>query len=799
MKVTLTERPLRKYIGTYTPKADALEKASGKTIFFDDLALKSQNPAMLYCKVLKSPFANARIVGMDTSKAEKYPGVYGVLRYDDPDVVNLKPFTRLWTNNQLSPYETARYFKVLDRRILDSRARWVGEEMGVAVAAETEEIAEEALKLVEIQWEQLGPAFLEVEECKKPEASNLHPEFGLNNNRVPLCERELPEGVFIKGDIDKGFEEAEEIIELSGTTGGCTIQGRLDRYGAIASWDGDKLNVWASAFFKDQLRLVLHAMLNTPISKIRVRNGNMGGNFGKANNGDHEYYIIIAILSKRIGKPIKYRDDLREELAGPRSKVTWSLKMGAKKNGEITALDFRGEGNAGAYCAAIEADCGFFIEISSGSLWGHVPNVRGLYNNYYTNRLPGGIMRGIGNIQVNFTLTQAVDMMAEKLGMDPVEFAIMNFGDMYTPKPHQSLSAVLKEGAARIGWENRHKTGEGPLSGSNKKRGMGMSFWNQWHAEWQQGERGRLEISIKLNPDLSVILDAPTVETGNGANTVSVLACAEALDFLNVKPKDITWIAIGDSESGLRDCHPTDSSVSLLHAELIARGGLKIKEELCKRGAEKLNVNPDQMDIKDARVFIKENPEQYVTARSLIMDDDAVPIFVHLVDKPNLEITGLPFGAWFAEVEVDTETGVVEVLKLVILNDGGTILNASGAEGHQLGAQCIGIGEALIEELAYDKATGIALNLNYIDYKMPTIADFPDVEPVPMEVWKGAGEYGAAGLAEGTASGTPAAIANAIYNAVGIRIQSLPFSPKKVLEALAEKEKSMTDLQKEGE
>jgi xanthine dehydrogenase molybdenum-binding subunit len=788
MTKTVTERPGRKYIGSYSPKYDGYEKATGRTLYFDDVAIKSRAESMAVCRIFESPYANARITWMDTGRAESYPGVYAVIRYDDPEILKLKPFTHCWTNNQLSPYHIVNWCpKVFDRRILGNEARWVGEEMGVAVAAESEDVAEKALALIDMEWEFLGDVVLEIDDAMKPGARVLHPEINPHSNEMPRGGK-LPddgEAPFEKGDVDGALVGADVIVEAEKTMGGGVVPGRLDRYGGIASWDGDKLDVWAGHFFKDQLRLILYAMLDIPLSKIRVRTTNVGGSFGKSNMGEQGFYIIIAFLSKRIGMPVKYRNDLRSEFAEVRNKVTWNLRMGATKDGAITAMDFTGTGNGGSYAAVIEAVVGYFVQVGSETTFGHIPNVRMKYRNFYTNRMPGGIMRGIGNIQLNFVIIQAVDMLAEKLGMDPLDIVEKNFGDEHSDLPNVSLSAVLREGASMVSWEDRHGPGEGPLYDRTKKKGVGMSFWNQWHAEWQQEERGRLEVQIRLNPDLSVILDAPTCETGNGANSSSVLACAEALDFLGVTPDRIEWVSIGDTETGYRDCHPTDSSVGLLHAELIAEAGGMIRKELLDRASKHLAMPADEIEIVNAVARPINDRGKSVDVESLIMDSDAVPVSAHAIRIPNLTVTGLPFGAWFVEVSVDIETGRIDVDRIVILNDGGTILHASGVESQQIGGQTIALGETLFEEIAYDKKTGVALNTNFIDYKMPTILDVPDIDPVPMEVWRGAGEYGAAGIAEGTACGTPSAIANAVYNAVGIRLDELPFKPEKVLEKLA--------------
>ena len=343
----------------------------------------------------------------------------------------------------------------------------------------------------------------------------------------------------------------------------------------------------------------------------------------------------------------------------------------------------------------------------------------------------------------------------------------------------------MREGAQRIGWEKRHKPGEGPAYDGILKRGLGFSFHPGWHAEWQELRRGHIQAGIKLNPDCTVTLEAPTVETGPGSNTCNVLSCAEALGFLGIKPEDINWVSTIDTDTCFKDTVQTDSAVSYLQAEVIALAAAEIKEKVLEVAAPHFKVTDEELDIKDGRIYLKANPESTMTVKELLMQKgDLVPIIATVSRVPASEMTGVPYFATFAEVEVNTATGQVKVPKLVMLNDCGTVMYASGAEAQQIGGQCMGIGESLTEEIIYDEKTGIPLNFNWIDYKIPTIVDMPDVEPVPLEVWRGAGEYGACGIGEAVVSCTPRAIANAIYNAIGVRLDEIPIKPEKVLKAL---------------
>jgi len=365
---------------------------------------------------------------------------------------------------------------------------------------------------------------------------------------------------------------------------------------------------------------------------------------------------------------------------------------------------------------------------------------------------------------------------------------IKNFGQEWIPNPNESLKAVLHEGAKRIGWEDRHPPGRGPFFDGCKKRGIGFSFHQVWHSEWEEEGRGDVQVGIKLNPDLSVILDAPTVETGGGSNNVALMACAESLNILGITLDDIRYVERIDTESGLKDTVQTDSAVALLLSEAVDDAAKKVIEQVLELGAKKFQVSTEDLVIEDGRIFPTVDPEQGVTIKDLLWVHSGyvpvVPIVVTVSRKPDLELTGVPYQATFAEVEVDIETGVVKVLRMVIVNDAGTVLYPTGAEAQQIGGQVMALGETLTEELVYDPRTGTALNFNLTDYTIFTMLDMPPVEPVLMEVWRGAGKYGASGIGEGTLVNTPGAVLNAIYNAVGVRVDHIPVSPADILREL---------------
>jgi xanthine dehydrogenase molybdenum-binding subunit len=784
MSEEFKRRVAHKYVGAYRPRIDGWEKASGRAEYADDIAVECRFPNMLYAKILRSPYPHARIKHLDINKAEKLPGVKAILTYKDPEIISIKPTNAGWTDGvDTVTYDRMmwRYFR--DRRVLSDHVCWVGDEAGVAVAAETEQIAEEALRLIDVQWEVL-PFVLDPIEAMKPGAPVIHPEINPDGNVFPPDPIGGPDVFLEKGDAEKGFTEADVVADVTAIYHNAS-QGVLDKWCCLTSWKDDKLTVWSNSYEADQTRMHISEMLGIPLNKVRVVSSYVGGQYGKGDTGEQPFFLLAAILARRTGRPVKFKLTRRESFLNTRQPAIYYCKMGAKKDGTITSTHFKSIGNAGAYSDHTLFAIKFApLEVAEVA-FAPIPNVKLEAYCVYTNKIPGCMMRGVGSAQMNFALGLAVDVLAEKLGMDPIDLALKNFGYEGEILPDKSLEAVLREGAKRISWEKRHKPGEGPMYDGLMKRGIGFSFHPGWHAEWQELRRGHIQVGIKLNPDCTVTLEAPTVETGPGSNTCNVLSCAEALSFLGTKPEDIDWVSTVDTDSCFKDTVQTDSSVSYLQAEVIKVAAAEIKAKILEIAAPQFQVMPEKLDIEDGRIYVKAEPGKTMTVKDLLLQKgDLVPIVATVSRIPSDEMTGVPFLATFAEVEVNTSTGQVKVLKLVMLNDCGTVMYASGAEAQQVGGQCIGVGESLTEEIIYDEKTGIPLNFNWIDYKIPTILDMPDVEPVLLEVWRGAGEYGACGIGEAVVTCTPRAVVNAIYNAIGVRIDDIPIKPEKVLKAL---------------
>jgi xanthine dehydrogenase molybdenum-binding subunit len=773
-------RVARRFVGGYRPRIDALEKARGRAPYADDEISGCQYPGLLHARVLRCPYPRARIKRLDTAKAAALPGVRAILTCYDPEVARLKPTNAGWTDAvDTVSYDRMMWHKFRDRRVLGDYGTWAGDEVGVALAADSEAIAEQALRLVEVEWEPL-PFVLDPIAAMKPGAPILHPQIA-EHNVLPPDPVGGPDVFLSKGDVERGFAAADVVLEMD-TSHHNPTQGSLDPWCCVAQWEGDRLTVFSNSYAADQTRMHVSQMLELPLHKVRVISKYVGGQFGRCDTGDQPFFLFTALLAKKAGRPVKFKHTRRDSFHDTRQGALYHCKVGATSDGKITALHLKSIGDIGAH-----ADHSVFAlkfaptEIAEAAL-APIPNLKMESYAVYTDRIPACMMRGVGNSQFNFIFGRMVDGLAERLDMDPIELAVINFGHQWGTCPDQSLTAVLKTGAERIGWaEKRHKPGMGPFFEGVKRRGVGFSLHPGWHAEWQETRRGQVQARITLHPDGTVTLDAPTVETGTGSNTCNVLACAEALGFLGVRPEDITWVSTVDTANGMRDCVQTDSAVSFLQSEVLAVAAVQLKQKLLDMAAPVLGVPADQLTVAGGRITA---PGHSIGVQELLWQGDLVPISVMVSRRPSAQKTGVPYIASFAEVEVDTSTGRTQVLKLVIVNDCGTVMYASGAEAQQLGGQVMALGEALTEELIYDPVRGLPLNFNFIDYKMPTLLDMPAIEPVLLEVWRGAGEYGACGIGEGTLTCTPRAIANAIYNAIGARVDELPMTPEKVLRAL---------------
>ena len=777
------------FVGSHAPRIDAFEKVTGRAGYLGDLALGMRGQGLLHASCLRSPYPAARIVRLDTGRAEAMPGVAAVLTCDDDEVRRLKPTNASWTPFYTASYDRMSWPSYRDRRVLGDTAYWAGDEVGVVVAAESKEQADAALAAVEVQWEE-KPFVLDLWEAMEPGAPLVHPEMNPEGNVFPPPPPLTGPTFLDRGDLEEGFAASDVEIEFE-TSYHNPDHGCLETRACVVQWDGDRLTCWTNYYAADQPRISLADMLEIPLNRVRVINPYIGGSFGRGNEADQPFLVFTALLAKRCGgRPVLYRMDRREDFHDSRSPVLYRVRAGVRDDGTILALHTRAYSRAGAYAddtmGAADAVPQEVAELSLAP----IPNLRMEAYCVYTNTVPGGVKRGIGNNELNLAWGRLLDEIGERLALDPVDVALRNMGNPWKPRPDESLAAVLGEGAGMIGWDRRLRAPADPAhaaAGQAKQRGLGMSVHNTWHAAWQEIPRGRVQVRLTMNPDGSVVLDAPTAETGTGSSSCTVFACADALvPLLGAVAADITYLAHTDTDRGLKDMVQTDSAVSYLQAELMPKVAAELRLKLVSHLARLLETEPEQVDVREGTVFW---PGASGTGRPLaevlLEQSDLASFVVEVEDLPPEDVTGCPFLACFVEVEVDTGTGAVEVVKAVQATDCGKVMYRAGADGQLIGGVTMGTSEALLEETVYDARTGLPLTFDWVGYRMATLADAPPVEPAALEVWRGAGNHPASGLGESAITAAPAAIANAVRNAVGVPLYDLPITPEKVLRALA--------------
>jgi len=503
---------------------------------------------------------------------------------------------------------------------------------------------------------------------------------------------------------------------------------------------------------------------------------------------------VCAMLSKAAGKPVKVVVTREEDFSGwnSRTEQRQTIKVGVKKDGTITAIKQEILSDSGAYLS----HSGSITAVNMQSALGlfRSPNILGTAKIVYTNTPIASGMRGYGNPEGAFVLQQVIDMAAEKVGMDPVEFRLKNIKgigepSMWIPVPLDScnLEQCIKLGADRIGWKEKW-SGWGKKKEGRRRRGIGMSIMT--HASGAGGFL--LEHShaiIKLHEDGRAHLTVSPCEMGQGILGVLSQIAAETI---GLRYEDI-YVITGDTDITLFDIGSHASRSTYVIGNAVVNAGQKVRQMILERAAKRLDVPSEKLGIKDGRVYIESRPEKGITVAEISHDAiyDYGTTGQHMMAAGSFQsVSHCPnFQAGFAEIEVDTETGVIKVIKYVIAHDIGRAINPLNVEGQLEGGAAQGIGYALSEDLVIDKETGNTLSDSFATYKIPSALDMPEIEVILVEEPAPSGPYGAKGVGEPGMVNVAPSVANALYNALGVRINSLPITPEKVLGALkAEKD-----------
>ena len=734
-----------KVIGKKVERVDAFERLTGEAKFASDVYL----PGMLYVKILRSPYPHAKVKKIDVSSAQALPGVKAILTPQDvPDFAVAK---------RGSP-------PLIPKPILATTARYAGDEI-LAVAAVDEETAEQALDLIKVDYEVL-PFVLDAEEAVKPATTKIYPDGNMVRD---------PSGFLERGNIQEGFNQADVILEEKYKTHliqHVTLEPRV----TVASWSGKRLTIWDSHKSPFRMRTEIAQALNLKVNQVRMLTHYIGGDFGDKASLERQH-LIAALLTMKTNRPVKIEFTREENFlsAHHRYPTTWYFKYGAKKDGTLTAIQVRLYADSGAYYS-IEA-AGASIEVAK---WVYrCPNVKLEGYNVFTNKPEGGYMRCVGHPAGMFPQEVHMDRLAEKLGMDPVEFRLKNHarkedGDQDRKVPFASigLEDCARLGAEKIGWKtNWRKPGTSP---GRVKKGLGVAF----HACRHGGISSPMSAIIKLDPDGSVELLSGLNDTGGWQKTTMAMIAAEELGV----PYEAVHVTTGDTDATTDTGVPGGSRGTTSAGLAVIAAARDAKIQLLDAAAEALKQKKEDLDVRDGQIFIKQE-NRSVPYRDILSRIPS-PIIGRGSGRPPQNVALLTFAAHFAEVAVDTLTGRVEVLRLVAAHDVGRVINLLGCENQIQGGAIMGLGFGLMERLYLDDQTGICVNPNMVDFKVPSILDVPMVEPIIVEPEDPFGPFGAKGVGEPPYSLPAPAIANAIYNAVGVRFNEIPINVRALLDGL---------------
>ena len=767
-KLEVGVRPM-KVLGRPLPRIDARRKLRAETYFAYDLfaRAKSLPGGLLFMKIVRSSIPHGIIESIDTSEAEDVPGVVAIFTHED--VPKIKFTTAGQSYPEASPY---------DMLILDKKVRFVGQPVALVVA-ESQEAAEEAAAKVRVKYQML-PAVFDPEEALKPDAPKIHD----GGNLIGEIKVDV-------GDVEAALKESEVVIEREYKTQ-IIKHCHLEPYACLAYIDenGNLVIETANQVIYHTRRIIARA-LGIPIGKVKVVQTDIGGGFGDRQEVGCEHYAAFAAW--KLGRPVFLALSRTEQFYLSRRKHAgkFKIRMGATRDGIIKAIEMRVIEDAGAYgthAMTVMANMG---SMTLPLYTKHCKNLRFYAKAVYTNKVPGGAFRGYGTVQGGFALEMAVNELAEVLGMDPVELRLKNLveeGDKDPifehlsergkgiPRIFHSCKAkeALLRGAELFGWGRKKPEQEGPI-----KRGYGLAMGMKGSgvALYELGAA-----FLKMNEDGTVDVFQSAADMGQGAfNTLAAIA-AEAIGI----PVDWVHVVRPDTSVTPFDYGTYASSTTYVTGNAVLKAAKMLKEKVLKRAAKMMGRDPNDLEIEDGKVFVKENPSESVDVRDVAMDAyyGSLPREV-LVGYGFAEdyISPPPFTAHFAEVEVDEELGTVRVVRYVAVTDSGKIINPKAAEGQVIGAVGFGIGYALLEEVKYNEK-GYILNPNFRKYLIPSAHEIPDVIVDFVESDEPTGPFGAKSIAEVAFVPVAPAIASAVRDAIGVWIRELPITPEKVLKAL---------------
>jgi CO/xanthine dehydrogenase Mo-binding subunit len=748
--VTSEKRSSYKVIGTRPIRPDGLEKVTGAARYGADLRL----PGMLYGRVKRSPHAHAVIKSIDSSKAEALPGVKAVVT--GADFPSPAEGVEEMGESATSVGDLAANTMARDKALYRGHAV-------AAVAATSTHIALEALDLIEVHYDVLEPV-LDVRDAMRPEAPLLDEKrrtkslAGADDRPSNIAEHVQ----FAWGDVEKGFAEADVVVEREFTTE-MVHQGYIEPHAATAKWDPDgQLTIWTSTQGSFPIRSQTSGILRHPISKVKVVPMEIGGGFG----GKTLVYLepVAALLSKKSGQPVKIQMDRTEvfEGTGPTSGTYIRVKAGATKDGTITAIQSYLAYEAGAFPGS---------PVAAGAMCHTAPYdvENALVDGYdvVVNKPKVAAYRAPGAPAAAFAAEQVIDELAEKLEMDPLEFRLKNSSREGTRGPGgRPFKAIGGEQCLEAALSSDHY--RSPIEGPSRGRGVATGYW------FNAGLKSSVTASI--NPDGTVNLIEGNTDIG-GTRASLAMQLAETL---GIAAEDVKPTVVDTDSVGYNDV-TGGSRITFASGMAVYEAGMEMRRLLCARAAELWGVTPDEVQYEDGRVFVPGDSEKDMTFKQLCARISETGATVVASGSVVARGVGGAFGTHIVDVEVDPETGKVEILRYTAVQDAGTAIHPSYVEGQMQGGAVQGIGWALNEEYYYNEP-GQMLNASFLDYRMPTTLDVPMIDTIIVEVPNPGHPYGVRGVGEVPIVPPLAAIANAVYRATGVRQTKLPMSPRRILE-----------------
>lgn len=750
-----------KYVNKPVPKTDAMSLVTGKPVYTDDLAPSD----CLIVKVLRSPHANAWVEEIKTDAAKKIEGIACVLTYDD---VSHKRFTLAGqTAPEISPW---------DRYILDKHVRFVGDPVAI-VAGETEEAVDKALKRIKVKY-RVEDAVLDIHTAKDnpilvhPEEDWYMPIPAGGDNKRNLCASNVEE----VGDVDAMLEKCAYTVDHVYHTK-ANQQTMMETFRTYCYMDHfQRLTVVSSTQIPFHIRRIVGNALNIPSSKVRVIKPRIGGGFGAKQSSVSE--VFPALVTWVTGRPSKIVFSRKESMiaSSPRHEMEVHIRMGADENGIVKAIDLYTLSNTGAYGEHGPTTVGLSGH-KSIALYRHTEAYRFAYDVVYTNMQAAGAYRGYGATQGIFAVESAADELAHKMGMDPVKFRELNMpmeGEALPGYPDVPIngSCTMDKCLARakemIGWDEKYPFRD---MGNGKVRGVGIAMAMQGSSIAGIDVGGA---DIKLNEDGSYTLALGCSDMGTGCDTILAQMAADCLD---TDMKNIVVFSV-DTDISPYDSGSYASSTTYATGNAVIQACGELRKRIHAFGAQMLGVSAEDSDFDGERVRTEDGKE--VTLRQIAGKATCgVCSELQVVKEFSSPISPPPFMAGAAEVEIDRETGQIDVIDYVGVIDCGTPINPNLARVQAEGGIGQGIGMVLYEDVQYSDK-GKIRNNSFMQYKIPNRMDLPKVRIEFESSYEKTGPFGAKSIGELVIDTPCPAIANAVYNATGVRVRELPITPEKV-------------------